>query len=133
MTRARLPVVGPQVKSDSPIRTLDEASGNGPLLASEVLVSAGRFKANFAALGRESQISLRIQGDLLRTAEFHRNLLRVRSRRYFKVVFQPSLVAVIRQINSRIDLLVAHACKLRHIAMPFRRIFPDKVVALARQ
>ena len=50
-----------------------------------------------------------------------------------EVVFQLSLVAVVDQIDARINALIAHSRKLRNVAMPFCRIVADEIVALARE
>ena len=53
------------------------------------------------------------------------------ARRDLEVIFQPSLIAVENQIDSGINIFVAHAGKLRNTMPPLRRIVAQNVIALA--
>ena len=72
-----------------------------------------------------------IDPEFLRCLESQSHLFWVGTRRDFKIVFQSSLVPVINKVNSRVNVLIPHARKLRNIAMPFGGIVSDEVIALA--
>lgn len=57
----------------------------------------------------------------------------VSARSNYKIVFELTLVAVIDQVNSGIDVLVPYLGVRRNIGAPFLGIIADKVVDLARQ
>ena len=61
------------------------------------------------------------------------NRLRARARLQHEVIFQLSLMAVVNQVHTLIDILVTHFGKPPNIRMPLLRIISDEVVALARQ
>ena len=68
-----------------------------------------------------------------RSCKRQRDLFRMRSRRNTEVVFELSLIAVVHQVDARIDRLILDACKLRNSRTPLCRIAADKVVAPSRQ
>ncbi len=66
-------------------------------------------------------------------ANFERDAVWVGSRRHDEVILQLPLVAVVDQVNARIDSLVLHLRVGRNIRAPLRRIVADEVVARPRQ
>ena len=56
----------------------------------------------------------------------------VGSRRYHKVIFQLSLIAVVHHVYTGIDVLIPHLCVVPDIRAPQRWIVSDEVVARAR-
>lgn len=50
-----------------------------------------------------------------------------------EIVFELLSVAVVHQVNARINPLVFHLGIVRHIRSPFRGVVANKVVALAGQ
>src|SRR5579864_61957 len=52
---------------------------------------------------------------------------------HVEVIFQATLLPIEIKINSGIDIAIAYAPELRNIAVPARRVVPDKVIAVPRQ
>ena len=59
------------------------------------------------------------------------NIFRIGTRRDPEVVLQLSLIPVVDEIDTRINLRVAHAAELGHIAPPLSRIVSDQIIAFS--
>ncbi len=69
--------------------------------------------------------------EFVRTLETKRDGHRVGTRGYHKVVFQLPLVAVVDQVNARIELFVSHLGISVDICDPLLWIVADEVVVIA--
>src|ERR1700693_5556952 len=67
------------------------------------------------------------------TVKAQRDLIRVGAGRYLEVIFEPSLITVVNEIDAGIHRLILHAGELRNVAMPLGWIIANKIVALAGQ
>src|SRR2546427_12165242 len=105
-----------------------KAPRHAALVVSDFLINVWGFETHTVA---EQQVALGIESGLPRCLESQSHPSRVSTRRNFEVIFQASLVPVINKVNSRVNVLIPHARKLRNIAMPLSRIISDKVIDLA--
>ena len=82
------------------------------------LINVRRVEANVSVVGRENEVAgigVNVRG---RALEAQSNLVRIGARRDAEVVFQLSLVAVVNQIDARINRLILHLGKLRNVVTP---------------
>ena len=86
---------------------------------------------DLAIANGKNKIALRADCDFMRAPELQPDSMGIGSGSNFKIVFQLSLIAVVNQINPGVNLLVAHARVLRHIAVPACRIASDEIIAFA--
>src|SRR5579872_2964257 len=96
------------------------------------LIDDGTLKMQLAAADLENQIALRIHLGLVCAFDFELNVSRVDSRRHGKVVFQLLVVAVVDQIDSRINVLEANLSVSWNVSVPLRRVVSEKVIDLSR-
>ena len=130
-------------------------AGDVLLLASCFLVDAGLAEPDLPSPGLKHQIAARVHADLgfsildfglassqfrvsifeFRVASFNGqpNGLGVSARRHHKVVLQLLLVAVINQVDARIDVLVLHLGEGGNPGVPLLGVASDEVVGVARQ
>ena len=101
------------------------------MVDSIALINARGFQTNFAAVRGQYQIAVIIKPRSLRRVKLKGDRIRICPRCYLEVIFKLTLVAVVHQINSRIDGLIANPGKLRDVAMPLVWIVADEIVALA--
>src|SRR5207302_4626214 len=90
-------------------------------------------ESQLRTLGLHHQIPLGIYLESFCAWKCHPDGLGVTPRRHHKVVFQLSLVAVIDQVNARVNLPIADLGIGGNVAPPLRRIVAEEVVALAGQ
>src|SRR6185437_919067 len=70
---------------------------------------------------------------MLVAAEFEGNAFRICSGRNNKIEFELSLVAIVDQINARINSPISDTGIVRNASPPFATITADEIVALPRE
>ena len=94
-----------------------------------LLVKSGSAEAHLP----EHEITLSIQLKSASTLEAEANHPGVRARFNHKVVLQLSLIAVIDQIDARIDVLVPYLGVSGHVSAPSLGIVPDEIISRGGQ
>ena len=74
-----------------------------------------------------------IDGNFVRAVETNRNDVGIRRRRDGEIVFELLLIAVVGQIDARINFSDAHLGKCPHAGLPARRIVANQVIDFAGQ
>src|SRR5208283_5936388 len=97
-------------------------------LAVRLLVDDRTLEMEFTAAGREHQVAVGVELNLGGALDGELYTAGIGSGRDGEVVLQLPVVAVIDQIDARVDTLIAHLRIGRNIPMPLRPIVPDKVV-----
>src|ERR1700674_710749 len=121
-------VVGSDGEADSVVGDLAETSRNRLLSVASLLIDAWSVETHVALVCREKQVTgINVGGSAF---EAQRNLARLSARRNPEIVFELSLIAVVNQVNARVNRFILHAAKLRNVMTPFGRIVPNEVVAL---
>src|SRR5438309_1300505 len=89
--------------------------------------------AHFSAAHTKSQVATFVHLDFIGTFNRELDAARIGSRRDNEIVFELPVVAVIDQIDARIDLTVPYCGKGGNIRAPKRRIVADEIIELAGQ
>src|ERR1700722_432803 len=98
----------------------------------DLLINLRGFEANAAIPALDDKRAV-LQCKSLSTVKLEFRLSRIGVRRDLKVVLELPLISVENQIDSRINIFIAHASKLRHATPPLCGIVAHEVVALARK
>src|SRR5688572_23417226 len=104
------------------------AAGHDLSLAAPLLKDHRSVLADRPGVSVQKQIAIRFHPDALRPFEAEVNGTRVRSGGDDEVIFELSIAAVEKEIDSRIDLAIADALVNRHIADPFGAILTQEVI-----
>jgi hypothetical protein len=94
------------------------------------LVSPWLLHPNGPATGADRDIAVAVFPNAICPADFKLNRPR-RMRRDEHIIFQAALIAVIDDIDARIDVAVLHARKIRDVLNPSARIGSAEVVGAA--
>src|SRR5256885_16435778 len=91
-----------------------------------------RLVLTYVSSGRvQHELAPRFDLEFVRAPETEHDLFRIRTRCDDEVVFQLALVAVVEEVDTRIDVLVLDLRIGRHVSAPLRRILADEVVRFA--
>src|ERR1700686_2422806 len=109
-------VVGSDGEADSVVSDLAETSRNRLLSVAVLLIDAWSVEAHVALVCREKQVT----GINVRRSAFEaqRNLARLSAWRNPEIVFELSLIAVVNQVDARVNRSILHAAKLRNVMTP---------------
>ena len=88
---------------------------------------------HFRAVQVGDEISLGIHFQVISAINLQSNALRIRLGSYNKIVFQLPLVAIIKEIDAGIDLVVFDLGEGGNPYVPVLRLAANKVAGLARQ
>src|SRR6266542_4095404 len=88
---------------------------------------------DLASAGLQNEIAFGINRKVLSACESNPDLSRISAGSQTKVIFKLTLLAVINQINPRINSGVSHLSKSRNVGVPSALIIADQVIALALQ
>ena len=110
-----------------------EASADGLTLAIHVLVNRGLVPAHFAHRSLQAQAAVSSHGNAIDATNLETNLSGIGPGANRKVIFKLALLAVIDQVDSRVDGTILHVRECRHVAHPAAGIVAAEVVALAGQ
>src|SRR6266404_4902242 len=61
------------------------------------------------------------------------NVIRIGPRQDIEVIFEVSVVAIVSEINSRINLAVGNSLVSGHVCFPLRRIVTEQIIPKTRQ
>ena len=95
------------------------------------LIDDRLLKRDFSICRGDRQVAIGVQFEFLRPRKLKPDGLRICPRRNDEVVLQLPLVAVIDQIDARVDGGVLYPGKGWHAAVPFGRVVADEVVGCA--
>ena len=89
------------------------------------------METNITAVGREDQVT--VIDARRRALEADCDLVRIGGRCHAEVVLKLPLVAVVNEIDSRINAAVFHSREVRDVASPFGAIIANEIIALAQE
>ncbi len=95
------------------------------------MIDDGLVLAYVSAGSVQHEATFGVYLEFVRALETEHDLVRIRSGRENEVVLELALIAVVDEIDSGIDVLVADFAVGRHVPSPLRRIAADEVVRLA--
>ncbi len=81
----------------------------------------------------QHELALGIDLEIVRARKAKCDLIWIGARRDDEVVLELPLLAVVNEVDARVDTAVAHLRERRDVRAPMRRIVADEVVGLARQ
>jgi hypothetical protein len=110
------------------VMTADEVFG-----AIGWLVDRRRMENHLTTIYMQDDISMFVQGGVVRALDGEPDGFRVGTRRQNKVIFELALVAVIHQADPRIDVRILNLSVVRNIPVPLLRTAADEVMASARE
>jgi hypothetical protein len=120
-------------KADPIVAVENILAGDRPPAAGDLLVDDRLSLPNDTASRAQFQIPLRVQADGLRACEAQHHPLGDAAGPHDQVVLELPLVAVVDEVDARVDVFVLHSGIRRHIGPPLRGIVADEVVGLAGQ
>src|SRR5207249_3791601 len=116
------------------VRTSEDiAAGHLLLPAPPLLVEAGPMEADLLAFSAQHKVAASIQFKCASALEAEANSLGISAWRHYKVVLQLCLVAVVDQVDARIDALVSYLGVGSDPGAPVPGIASDKIVGSAGQ
>src|SRR5438552_4194354 len=98
-----------------------------------LLINHRSMLNDLAAASLQNEIAFGIKGKIFSAVKSNPDLARVSAGSQTKVIFKLTLLAVIDQINPRINSGVPHLSKRRDVGVPSRSIISDQVVGFALQ
>ena len=83
--------------------------------------------------GLQRKVSVAAQIQTADTRKGQLNLFRICAGMNHEVMLQPALIAMVDNINSRVDIRVADSCVLLDVRNPARGVRTEQIVAVSRQ
>ena len=124
-------VIGGDAEADATRAFEHVATRNLPAGALDLLVDDGLPLADHAGGRVQHEVALGIHLELVGSMEAEPDPLGIGARTDDEIVFELALVAVVDQVDPRVDVLVSHLRVRRDIGPPVRGIAADEVVGLA--
>src|SRR4249920_838851 len=100
-------------------------------LARRFLVDNGFAMPCFAVLKHENKVAIGIEFQTARTVNSEANATGVGPGSDHEIILQAAFVAVIHEIDARINRLITNFAEVWNASTPLRRIIPDEVVAMS--
>ena len=85
-----------------------------------------------AVLEPEDEVAIGIEFQTARAVDSEANATRVGSGSDHEIILQAAFVAVIHEIDARINRLITNFAEVWNASTPLRRIIPDEVVAIPK-
>ena len=97
-----------------------------------ILINARNAMHHIPPRRMQQKIAVIIDANLVSALEVQPDITGIGTRLHHEIIFQQSRLAVIHQVDARIDVLVMHLAIGGDIATPSRGIVADEIVALAK-
>src|SRR5262249_2329436 len=117
-------------EADPAVDSFHVAASDGSRCPADLLVDVRAVHRDRAACHGEYEIAVVLNVDA-GPSEGQGDDRRVSAWRHDEVILEPALIAVIHDVNPRIDAWVAHLGKGGHVPVPLRRVVAQEIVRLA--